>query len=248
VDELRAVTVWSLSGLLGEVGAEVERSLSAARTLIAHSGEKGSASEEIWRLLLRKHLPMRYQVDTGFVVDSAGKFSEQIDVVVFDRQYSPLVFELGSRKIFPAESVYAAFEVKQTIDADLIQYARDKVGCVRKLHRTNLPVRDLSGTPVERPLLRILGGVLALESSWNPPFGDSFQSSISTPSEEDDTLDFGCVASRGWFHFKQGSSDLEVKEATTSATAFLFYVISRLQEAGTVPMIDMSAYAAHLHE
>jgi hypothetical protein len=242
--ELHKLTDWSLAGLLSEVGADVERNLSAARTLIAHSGEKGGASEEIWRLLLRRHLPSRYQVDTGFIVDSAGAFSEQIDIIIFDRQYSPLVFELGSRRIFPAESVYAVFEVKQTIDAALIQYARQKVACVRKLHRTNLPVRDLSGTPVERAMLSILGGVLALESSWNPPLGEAFLSSLAAGTDSTDVLDLGCIASRGWFHL--GSEGVEVQEATTSATAFLFYVISRLQEAGTVPMIDMSAYAAHL--
>lgn len=240
------MTTWSLTGLLKEVGGEVERSLSAARTLIAHSAEKGGASEEIWRLLLRKHLPRRYQVDTGFVVDSSGTFSEQIDVVVFDRQYSPLVFEVGARKIFPAESVYAAFEVKQTIDAELIRYARQKVGCVRSLHRTNLPVRDLSGNPVERPILRILGGVLALDSDWNPPFGDAFSNCLTNSSCEDDGLDLGCVASRGWFHCEKPSDAPTIFEGPTPATAFLFHVISRLQKAGTVPMIDMSAYAAHL--
>jgi hypothetical protein len=237
------LTGWSLTELLSEVGAEVERNLSAARKLIAHSGEKGAAAEEIWRVLLRKHLPARYQVDTGFVVDSTDAFSEQIDVVIFDRQYSPLVFELGSRKIFPAESVYAVFEVKQTIDAELIAYARQKVGCVRQLHRTNLPVRDLSGNPVERPLLRILGGVLSLESNWNPAFGDAFKAALDATSDVDDRLDLGCVAGRGWFNTAGG---LEVKEGPTSATAFLFHAISQLQEAGTVPMIDMSAYAAHL--
>jgi hypothetical protein len=245
LDKFRALTDWSLTELLSEVGAEVERNLSAARKLIAHSAEKGGATEEIWRMLLRKHLPARYQVDTGFIVDSRDTFSDQIDIVVFDRQYSPLVFELGSRKMFPAESVYAVFEVKQTIDVDLVLYARQKVGCVRKLYRTNLPVRDLSGNPVERPLLRILGGVLSLESNWSPPFGEPFKAVLAAPSEDDDDLDLGCVASRGWFQRPDGD-ELKVEEGTTSATAFLFHVISRLQESGTVPMIDMSAYAAHL--
>jgi hypothetical protein len=243
LDEPSALTGWSLTELLSEVGSDVERSLSAARRLIGHSGEKGAATEEIWRMLLRRHLPARYQVDTGFIVDSTDTFSEQIDIIIFDRQYSPLVFELGSRRIFPAESVYAVFEVKQTIDADLISYARKKLRCVRKLHRTNLPVRDLNGNPVERPLLRILGGVLSLESQWNPSFGDAFEAALDVSLDGDDRLDLGCVASRGWFSTAEG---LKVDEGTTSATAFLFHVISRLQQLGTVPMIDMSAYAAHL--
>jgi Domain of unknown function (DUF6602) len=58
-------------------------------------------------------------VASAHVVDSGGKFSEQIDVVVYDRQYSPLIFEIEGEKVIPAESVYAAFEAKQTMNADL---------------------------------------------------------------------------------------------------------------------------------
>ena len=44
-------------------------------------------------------------------------FSEQIDVVVFDRQYSPFIFNYEGQTIIPAESVYAVFEAKQTVNA-----------------------------------------------------------------------------------------------------------------------------------
>lgn len=42
----------------------------------------------------------------------------------------------------PAESVDAVFEVKQSMDADQVNYASDKVASVRTLHRTN--IRDTS--------------------------------------------------------------------------------------------------------
>lgn len=54
------------------------------------SKAKGDASESVWRELLQAYLPKRYQAETAHVVDSKGAFSDQIDVVVFDRQYSPL--------------------------------------------------------------------------------------------------------------------------------------------------------------
>lgn len=140
-----AVTTWSLKGLLESVASEVERSLAEARKLIGHEGEKGGASEEVWRALLRRHLPLRYQVDTGFVVDSAGNFSEQTDVIIFDRQYSPLVFELGNRRIFPAEGIYAVFEAKQAANRANIFAAKRKAAMVRRLKRTSLPIRQLDG-------------------------------------------------------------------------------------------------------
>lgn len=239
------MTDWSLPSLLQSLSADVEGSLADARALIGHEGEKGGASEEVWRQLLRKHLPLRYQVDTGFVVDSANRFSQQLDIVIFDRQYSPLVFELGARRIFPAESVYAVMEVKQEFNAATVRYARDKVRRVRELRRTNLPVRDLEGNPVKRPLLTISGGILSLDSKWNPLFGNPFSRALK-PTAHADQLDFGCVANRGWFAADSEDGSTITREGSASTASFLFHLISNLQKLGTVPMIDMSSYSAHL--
>ena len=91
-----------------------------------------------WLDLLQSYLPQRYQAATAHVVDCEGKLSDQIDVVVFDRQYSPFIFKYEGQTIVPAESVYAAFEAKQTVNAALVQYAQDKVASVRRLRRTSL--------------------------------------------------------------------------------------------------------------
>ena len=74
--------------------------------------------------------PKRYQAASGHVVDSVGTFSEQIDVVVFDRQCSPFIFNYEGQTIIPAESVYAVFEAKQTVNASQVKYAR-KISCER---------------------------------------------------------------------------------------------------------------------
>ncbi len=67
--------------------------------------------------MLSTYLPHRYRADKAFVVDSKGVFSEQIDVVVYDRQYSSFIFQYEGQTIVPTESVYAVFEAKQTIPA-----------------------------------------------------------------------------------------------------------------------------------
>jgi hypothetical protein len=66
-------------------------------------------------------------------VDSQNRFSEQIDVVVFDRQYSPFIFKYANELVIPAESVYAVFEIKQSIDVNHVKYAQKKVASVRRL-------------------------------------------------------------------------------------------------------------------
>ena len=85
---------------------------------------------------------------------------------MFDRQYSPFIFSYEGQTIVPAESVYAVFEAKQSINADRIDYARKKVASVRRLHRTSLPIPHAQGTYPPKPLIPILGGVLNFESDW----------------------------------------------------------------------------------
>jgi hypothetical protein len=235
---------WSLSQLLASLHDDIQQRLAIARKAIAHPGGKGDASESVWVKLLETYLPRRYQVSSAHVVDSKGTFSDQIDVVIFDRQYSPFIFHYEGQTIIPAESVYAVFEAKQTIDAHLVHYAQAKVSSVRSLCRTSLPIPHAGGTYPAKPLPSILGGILSLESDWNPPLGASLREVLSRGSDED-RLDLGCVAAHGVIALKEdGTYSLTLQEKP--ATAFLFELIARLQTSATVPMIDISAYAKWL--
>jgi hypothetical protein len=139
--------------------------------------------------------PRRYHVETAHVVDSNGEFSEQIDVLIFDRQYSPFIFRYEGQIIVPAESVYAAFEAKQVIDAGQIDYAQKKVASVRRLHRPSLPIPYAEGTYQAKTPAHILGGILTLESDWKPALGEPLLRALST--NPGDRLDLGCVAAHG---------------------------------------------------
>ena len=106
--------------------------------------------------------------------DSEGGFSQQIDIVVFDRQYSPFVFNYQGQKVIPAESVYAVFETKQILNGRMVAYAQEKVASVRKLHRTSMPIPTASGLLPPKPLHPILGGMLGVDTAWGDPLGRSW--------------------------------------------------------------------------
>jgi hypothetical protein len=178
-------------------------------------------------------------------LDQPGNFSQQIDVVVFDRQYSPFIFTYENETIIPAESVYAIFEAKQTADAALVAYAQQKVASVRRLHRTSLPIPYAKGVYPAKPLIPILGGLLTFESEWSPALGPSFEKAL-TADVDDGQLDIGCVASHGHFFFDKAAASYNFVNENKPATAFLFKLISRLQFSGTVPMIDVDAYGRWL--
>lgn len=237
---------FSLSQLLSSLHEDIQQRLSVVRKSFGHPGTKGDASENVWISLLNTYLPKRYQAAKAHVVDSLGEFSQQIDVVIFDRQYSPFIFTYENEMIIPAESVYAVFEAKQTADASLVAYAQQKVASVRKLHRTSLPIPHAGGVYPPKPLIPILGGLLTFESEWNPAMGAAFERSLLADLG-DGRLDIGCLAAYGHFFFyQQGTGSYSFINENKPATAFLFKLIAQLQFSGTVPMIDVEAYGQWL--
>lgn len=237
------MTQWSLPRLLAGLHDDIEHRLRTSRTTLGHPTDKGDASEAVWLEMLSLYLPQRYQAARAHVVDSQGKFSQQIDVLIFDRQYSPFIFQFEGSTVVPAEGVYAVFEAKQSINADQIGYAKEKVASVRTLHRTSLPIPYAGGTYPPKPLSPILGGLLTFDSDWRPPLGDSLINALSV--DHPGLLDLGCVASHGLF-----GCDADGCHTATSrekpATTFLLELIARLQTMATVPMIDVRAYAQWL--
>lgn len=235
---------WSITELLAGLHDEIEGRLAIARKALGHPVSKGDASEEVWLELFKTYLPHRYQAAKAFVVDSTGAFSEQIDVLVFDRQYTPFIFKYNGQTIVPAEGVYAAFEAKQTVNVDLVRYAQKKIASVRKLHRTSLPIPHAGGTYPPKPLPYIFGGLLTFQSEWTPGLGQPLLNALSEGGPEN-RLDIGCIAAHGMFGCDSGSCHT-ISPLGKPATAFLFELIALLQSSATVPMIDIRSYARWL--
>jgi hypothetical protein len=237
---------WTLTNVLGGIHEDVSQRLGTARRTLGHSVTLGDASETAWLELLTSYLPKRYEAAKAHVVDSKGEFSQQIDIVIFDRQYSPFVFHYQGQNVIPAESVYAVFETKQILNARMVAYGQEKVESVRKLHRTSLPIPSAGGILPAKKLHPILGGLLGVDTAWGDPFGEQLVASLSQAGELR-RLDLGCVAAHGIF-----TTDAEGMPALTphkmAATKFLLELIARLQECATAPMIDIRAYGRWLEK
>lgn len=235
---------WSLPRLLSGLHDDIEQRLKISRENFGHPGTKGDATERVWLDMLQTYLPKRYQAAKAHVVDSQGAFSDQIDVVIFDRQYSPFIFQYNDQTIIPAESVYAVFEAKQAINAAEINYAAQKVASVRRLHRTSLPITYARGVYPPKDLIPIIGGILTFESDWSPPLGEAALAALGKTNAAS-VLNVGCVAAAGMFE-RTVDGAYEIRMGRKPATSFLFKLISMLQFNGTVPMIDVQAYAEWL--
>lgn len=235
---------WTIEALLAGLHDEVQQKLAISRSAFGHAVTKGDASETVWLELLERYLPERYAVRRAAVVDSEGSFSDQIDVVIFDRQYSPFIFTFQGQNVVPAESVYAVFEAKQAINAEQVGYAQKKVASVRRLVRTSLPIPHAGGVYPPKEPQHIIGGLVAFESDWKPCLGEPLRKALLTDATG--VLDLGCVAAHGVFFRDVANADYEMVPEGKPATAFLLELIARLQEIATVPMIDIRAYSRWL--
>lgn len=235
-----------LHDILDGLQARLEGSLRGNRAAVMHPGARGEATEEDWLRVLKDHLPHRYQADRAFVIDSRGGCSEQIDIVIYDRQYSPYLYNQANQRYIPAESVYGVLEVKQDLSRDHVTYAGGKAASVRRLYRTSAPIPFADGSYKPRPLPRILAGLVTYQSAWNPPFGEPLGAALNELKAEEQ-LDIGCALIHGVIETAY-TSDGAVRYAATgperSLVQFLMRLLKQLQALATAPAIDYEAYIA----
>lgn len=232
---------------------------ASVRDILTHSTALGDHSETDWIGVLRDFLPERYIVGPIFAVDADGAMSEQIDVAVYDRQYSPLWF--GSRagfQVVPVEAVYAVFEVKPTVDSTYIAAACKKVASVRRLRRTSASIKHAGGaySATDPAAKHIIGGLLAAKASWV-----NRQSTLEKLAEhlppvgEEGSLDIGIAVESVAFDYtpvpvELGSREEEIPLEFSSESDQLIHfgirLFRQLQQLGTVLAIDMGKYESAL--
>ncbi len=220
--------------------------LSAARCSNTNPNAKGDESELTWLKLFSDHLPHRYCSVKGIVIDCDGAESDAIDIIICDRQYTPVIYSQQGYPYVPAESVYAVFESKQELDKELIEYAGAKAESVRKLKWTSGAITAITGNHSPREPFVPLAGIVAYDTKWTTPFGNPFKAAMDGLSELQ-RLDLGIAAAHGCFEVQQGKG-IRTYPAERALSAFLIRLLARLQALGTVPAIDYDVYGRLLAE
>lgn len=244
-----------LSVLYDAMQKEMLQKLQTGAIPLIHPGSKGDNTEANWIAWFRAYLPERYKVDKAIIIDSTGQQSEQMDMVIYDAQYSYLVFHQGDTKLIPAESVYAVFEVKQDLTKDHIEYAGKKARSVRSLLRTSTLIKHAGGQYHPKPLHEIVSGILTTRSGWTTSIADKVAANVRRLGHED-RLDFVCSISDSTFVIDNNTFVDQYDPAATPSIRYcgkdeslvflLLNLLHRLQKIGTVPAIDFSRYAASI--
>lgn len=109
---------------------------------VQHQGLKGVSREHaLVDGFLTDHLPTKYSVGSGEILDSSGYVSKQQDIIVYDGYNIPVLQKLGETTVFFAEQVYTIIEVKSTLGHGEIKDVIEKGKSVHTLQRAGLADR-----------------------------------------------------------------------------------------------------------
>jgi len=225
--------------------AQMDAKLSLSRRTLTHPVAIGDVAELEWIDLLSEYLPKRYSVGKGFVVDAESHCSDQIDVVIYDKHFTPFVFHQNGVKYIPAEAVYAVIECKQQISPSNIAYAAKKARSVRRLNRTSIPIQHAGGIHDPKPLHNILAGLVCVGGKVS---GTAQKKLVDLPASE--CVNFICSLPGTYTRvenfdlWKKNTPPYKIAstDGPLSLVTFVLTLISDLQTIGTVPAIDVSGY------
>jgi hypothetical protein len=215
---------------------------------ITHAGDRGEVNEQHFIDFLRKYLPNRYTVEKAIVLDSEGCVSDSIDIVVFDRQYTPTLLDNDKHRYVPAEAVYGVLECKPTVDKAYLEYAGDKAASVRRLKRTSIDICTASGKVPAKPHFELVSGILAIEVDWADEFESDAFREVHNGLTGNRRVDCGFAASGASFDTFADDGSFTLGPRNNALAFFAFRLLSKLQSLATVPAVDWMAYANQLSQ
>lgn len=141
---------------------------------LPHHGEKGREAENILKIFLKEHLPKRFDVASGFILDRSDEVSSQTDVIVYDASSCPLLETYEDNLIIPSDNAAAVIEVKSNLTAADIQDAADKIAKIKSLKKSAI---DLPPGPWN---INTIGIVFAFKSTLSiESVGSHYHKSIA---------------------------------------------------------------------
>lgn len=105
---------------------------------LAHPGEFGMYRERIVSDLLKPFLPSRLDVGTGFIITHQGKQSTQCDLIIYDKENTPVI-ENGDQRFFPVECVVGVVEIKSKLTKSTLTEALQKLSKIKELRKDISP-------------------------------------------------------------------------------------------------------------
>lgn len=227
-DQTDPVVTRRLREALASQDIVLQASLAKSRSDFNHAGNKGDAVESAVRQFIRAHLPRKFDIGTGEVIDRFGNRSPQADVIILNDE-QPFVHPPETHGVYLAEGVSAVGEVKAVMGSKELNDILDKAERVKAIRPTTPLGSTVRGSrgDLERFVDKLPFFALALEASV------SFERIHELlTSERGQHLDALFMLDRGTLeNFGDGSGSLQ-------------YIINGVSQPGWWPSTDGSALAS----
>lgn len=119
-----------------EIFAQAAKKLRAEfeeLSVVPHNAVKGHEAENLVRRFLNDHIPKRFAVGSGFILDLKGQVSPQTDVIVYDAFNCPIYRASDDAAIFPSNNVAVVVEVKSNLTKETLTDAWSKIETIKSL-------------------------------------------------------------------------------------------------------------------
>jgi len=123
--------------------------IDAIRLAIQHKAVKGAEAESAFKRLLRKHLPQRYNLSSGFVVN-ADNVSRQHDIIAYDGFMNAPMFLGDNSGLFLGGAVYGVVEATiAQLNTTKLEDDIKKIAQLRKLFpECKVPFQKVMSCPI----------------------------------------------------------------------------------------------------
>ena len=106
-----------IENLFEAIHKQMQAELEAVRFAMTHAASKGAVNEDVVKSFLRKYLPSSLCITSGFLIDSNGGVSNQLDIIICDAAKTPSFFMATGIQVIPVECAYAVIEVKTSLNS-----------------------------------------------------------------------------------------------------------------------------------
>lgn len=98
-----------------------------------HAAEFGRFRENVTADFLRAFIPGYVDISTGFIVSPTNKISTQCDIILYDKELTPLIQDDNHNQFFPTDSIKGIGEVKSNLSKGALLEALIKLSKVKEI-------------------------------------------------------------------------------------------------------------------
>lgn len=110
---------------------------------IYHNGEYGMYREAVCKEFLKSFTPTYLDINQGFIITPDDRVSTQCDILIYDKENTPMIQSGEKQRFFPIETVVGIGEIKSTLSKSDLKKAINKLARNKALRDFSKPTKAI---------------------------------------------------------------------------------------------------------